>query len=133
MIAKSIEKAKKSIEINPQYPNAHMLLGQIYYNQAVDIINTNKQIRPVGGVKLKPEELKLKATLREETNKKFDEAIVEFQKLDELLGGAGKLKMEEKQFLKDAYDLLINIYEQKNDSDKATVYTEKFNNVDKVH
>jgi len=133
LISKSIEKVKKSIEINPQYPNAHMLLGQIYYNQAVDIINTNKKIRPVGGVKLKPEELKLKETLRGETNKKFDEAIVEFQKLDELLGGSGKLKMEDKQFLKDSYDLLINIYEQKNDPDKATFYTEKFNNVDKVH
>ncbi len=41
--------------------------------------------------------------------------------------------MEEKQFLKDAYDLLINIYDQKQDTAKTAEYTEKFNNVERVH
>ena len=41
--------------------------------------------------------------------------------------------MQEKQALKDAYDLMITIYETKNVKDKATAYTDKFNNVDKVH
>ena len=50
-----------------------------------------------------------------------------------MLGGQGKLKMKEKQFLKDSYDLLITVYEQKGDQANATKYTEKFNNVDKVH
>ena len=133
LIDKAIEKVSKSIEVNPEYPNSHMLLGQIYYNQAVDIIAKNKKIRPTAGAKLKPEQLKAKETLRGESNKKFDEAVAQFEKLDQLLGSKGKLKMEEKQFLKDSYDLLINVYEQKGAPEKATVYTEKFNNVDKVH
>ena len=53
--------------------------------------------------------------------------------VDKDLGSKGKLKMEEKSALKDAYDLLINIYEQKNIKDKVDTYTNKFNNVDKDH
>lgn len=133
LTSRAIEKAQKSIELDPKYPNSRMLLGQIFYNQGVDIVAKNKTIRPSGGVKLKPEQLKQKETLRQESAAKFDSAVVQFQKLDELLGGQQKLKMEEKQFLKDAYDLLITIYEQKGDQTNATKYTEKFNNVDKVH
>jgi tetratricopeptide (TPR) repeat protein len=130
---KAIQNVQKSIELDAKYPNSRMLLGQIYYNQAVDIINKNKAIKPKGNVKLTPVQLKEKETLRQESAKKFDQAIEQFVKIDELLGGQGKLKMEEKQFLKDSYDLLITIYEQKQDQTKATAYTEKFNNVDKVH
>lgn len=130
---KAIQNIQKSIELDAKYPNSRMLLGQIYYNQAVDIINKNKTIKPKGNVKLTPAQLKEKETLRQESSKKFDQAIEQFVKIDELLGGQGKLKMEEKQFLKDSYDLLITIYEQKQDQTKATAYTEKFNNVDKVH
>jgi len=130
---KAIQNVQKSIELDAKYPNSRMLLGQIYYNQAVDIINRNKAIKPKGNVKLTPAQLKQKETLRQESAKKFELAIEQFVKIDELLGGQGKLKMEEKQFLKDSYDLLITIYEQKQDQAKATAYTEKFNNVDKVH
>lgn len=130
---KAIANIQKSIELDPKYPNARMLLGQIYYNQAVDVINKNKAIKPKGNVKLTPAQLKEKESLRGESSKLFDQAIEQFVKIDELLGGQGKLKMEEKQFLKDSYDLLITIYEQKQDQAKATTYTEKFNNVDKVH
>lgn len=133
MTDKAVDMAKKSIEVDPNYPNSRMLLGQIYYNQAVDIINYNKTIRPKGNIKLTPVQLKQKEDLRQETTKKFDMAIEQFEKIDGMLGKDGKLKMEEKQFLKDSYDLLINIYDQKQDSDKAAEYTEKFNNVDKVH
>lgn len=130
---KAIQNVEKSIELDAKYPNSRMLLGQIYYNQAVDIINRNKAIKPKGNVKLTPVQLKEKETLRQESAKKFDQAIEQFVKIDEMLGGQGKLKMEEKQFLKDSYDLLITIYEQKQDQAKATAFTEKFNNVDKVH
>lgn len=110
-----------------------MLLGQIFYNQAIDIINKNKGIKPKGNVKLTPVQLKEKETLRGESSKKFELAVEQFKKIDELLGGQGKLKMEEKQFLKDSYDLLITIFEQQQKAEQATVYTEKFNNVDKIH
>jgi tetratricopeptide (TPR) repeat protein len=130
---KAIEMINKSIELDPKYPNSRMLLGQIYYNQGVDIIAKNKLIKPKGNVKLTPAQLKQKEDLRQASAKKFDDAIVHFIKIDELLGGQGKLKMEEKQFLKDSYDLLINIYDQKQNTEKAALYTDKFNNVDKVH
>lgn len=66
-------------------------------------------------------------------NKKYDEAIVYFEKVDKTLGSQGKLKMEDKQFLKEAYDLMITIYEQRQDKDKIDTYTDKFNNVEKKH
>jgi hypothetical protein len=110
-----------------------MLLGQIYYNQGVDIINKNKTIKPKGNVKLTPAQLKQKEDLRQESAKKFDLAIENFTKIDEILGGQGKLKMEEKQLLKDSYDLLINMYDQKQNTEKSALFTDKFNNVDKVH
>ena len=130
---KAIQNVQKSIELDAKYPNSRMLLGQIYYNQAVDIVNKNKTIKPKGNVKLTPTQLKEKETLRQEAGKKFDQAVEQFVKIDEMLGSQGKLKMEEKQLLKDSYDLLITIYEQKQDQTKATAYTETFNNVDKVH
>jgi hypothetical protein len=77
--------------------------------------------------------VKKRTDLRAASTKKFDEAIPYFQKVDEDLGGKGKLKMEEKQTLKDSYDVLITIYEQKNVKDKIDSYTAKYNDVDKVH
>lgn len=133
MTTKAIDMAKKAIELDANYPNSRMLLGQIYYNQAVDIINQNKTIKPKGNVKLTPAQLKQKEELRQASNKKFDEAIVHFEKIDELLGKQGKLKMEEKQFLKDSYDLLINIYDQRQNQEKSAEFNEKFVNVDKIH
>lgn len=130
---KAIANVKKSIEVDPNYANSRMLLGQIYYNQGVDIIARNKTIRPQGNVKLTAAQLKQKEDLRQETAKKFDEALEQFKKIDALLGGEGKLKMEDKRFLRDAYDLMINIYDQKQDTANAALYTDKFNNVDKVH
>jgi hypothetical protein len=53
--------------------------------------------------------------------------------VDKDLGSKGKLKMDEKSSLKDAYDLLINIYQEKKVKDKEDLYTNKFNNVDKDH
>jgi hypothetical protein len=133
LIGKAEENLKKVVESKPDYAAAYLVLGQIQYNQGVDLNNQNKAIRPPQGGKLKPEELKKKEELRGEIAKKFDAAIPYFEKVDALLGSAGKLKMEDKGYLKDAYDLLITIYDNKGNKDKLKVYEEKFNNVDKVH
>lgn len=133
LIQKAMETANKAIALKPDYANAQMLVGQIIYNQAVDLATENKAIRPPQGGKLKPEELKKKEDLRQQINKKYDEAIPYFEKVDALLGKQGKLKMEEKGYLKDSYDLLITIYEAKGNTEKAAAYTDKFNNVDKIH
>ncbi len=133
LIAKVDENLKKVIAEKPDYAAAYLVLGQIQYNQGVDYNNQNKAIRPPQGGKLKPEELKKKEELRGLINQKFDAAVPYFEKVDEILGGKGKLKMDEKGYLKDSYDLLITIYDNKGNKDKLKVYEEKFNNVDKSH
>jgi len=133
MIEKAINHLQTSIQLNGDMANAHFLLGQIYFNQGNDINNYNKTIRPKTGAKLTPAELKKKEDLRGEMNKKFDLAIPQFEKLDGLIGGKAKLKSEDKSYLKNAYDNLITIYELRQNREKADMYTEKFNNVDKVH
>ena len=161
LIAKAIEVMGKTLEKKPDYANANMVLGQIYYNQGVEINNENKNIRPAGNVKLTPEQLKKKEDLRVETAKKFDQALPYLVKVDELLDGQGKLKMEDKDNLKNALDLLIIINEEKVNQleqkkrqaeakkdvagvkaldadikkmqDNVTKYTDKYNNIDRKH
>jgi tetratricopeptide (TPR) repeat protein len=128
LITKAKEKLNKSLELNPDYAQAALLLGQITYNQAVDLKATTKEIKGQ-----KPEDIKKRADIRVAAGKKFDEAIPYFEKVEKILGSQGKLKMEARTTLKDAYDLLITIYEQKNIKEKIDSYTIKFNNVDKDH
>ncbi|HEY4112272.1 hypothetical protein [Puia sp.] len=128
LIAKSQDMLKKCLEIQPDYPQAALVLGQISYNAAVDLQSDTKKIPGKG-----PEDIKKRADLRIAAGKKFDEAIPYFDMVDKDLGSKGKLKMDEKTALKDAYDLLINIYQEKKVKDKEDLYTNKFNNVDKDH
>jgi tetratricopeptide (TPR) repeat protein len=131
---KAIEKIQKSIDIKNDYPNSRYLKGIIYTAKADQVDKKNKAIRPSKtGSKLSPEELKQKENLRNDMKVIIDSAIAEFEQVDGLLGKQGKLKMEDKQMLKDTYDRLIIFYEQRQDEAKATAYTDKFNNVDKVH
>jgi hypothetical protein len=130
MTAKAQVNLQKCLELQPDYPQAALVLGQIAYNSGVDIQLQAKKV--VGKT---PDAAKQRGDLRAAASKKFDEAIPYFEKVDQDLGGKGKLKQEEKASLKDAYDLLITIYEQKGPTgkDKADAYTNKFNNVDKDH
>jgi len=160
-----IEKARtylnKALAIKPDYPNVHMVLGQIAYNEGVDLNNENKAIRPPQGGRLTAEQSAKKEELRKGVIAKFNEAIPYFKKVDELLDSQGKLKMEEKETLKGALDLLIIATEEKvaqleqkrnaaevkkNTAEvkqyeaelkelqaDVTRYTDKFNNVDKKH
>lgn len=133
LLAKSVDNLKKSLAIKADYANANFLLGQIIYNEGVDLVNENKKIRPPQGGKLKPEELKKKEDYRKQIAAKFAEALPYFEKVEQAYGSQGKLKMEEKQTLKDAYDLIITIYENSDNKDKVNEYTDKFNSVDKKH
>lgn len=160
-----IEKARanltKALTIKPDYPNVHMVLGQISYNEGVDMNNENKEIRPPAGGRLSAEQSAKKEELRKTVVVKFNEAIPYFKKVDELLDNQGKLKMDEKETLKGALDLLIiateekvaQIEQKRNAAEvkKATAevkqydselkelqaditkYTDKFNNVDRKH
>jgi tetratricopeptide (TPR) repeat protein len=133
MIDKAETNMKKTIELKNDFPQANLVLGQILFNKGVDLNKKMKEIKLPASGKLKPEEQKMKDDLKAQMMSKFDQAIPHFEKVDQLLGSKGKLKMDEKSNLKDTYDLLINIYEQKNLKDKVKEYEDKFNNVDKAH
>ena len=95
------------MQLKPDYPNTYMVLGQITYNEGVDINNESTKIRPPQGDSLTAEQLQQKENLQVAKVDKFNEAIPYFKKVDTLLDGQGKLKMEEKETLKNALDLLI--------------------------
>ncbi|MEP7279465.1 MAG: tetratricopeptide repeat protein [Bacteroidota bacterium] len=132
-IAKVETNMKKVIELKPDFVNGYLVLGKVIFNQGNDILNESKKIRPQGTVKLKPDELKKKNDLRDAAGKKFDEAVPYFEKIDELVGSKGKLRGEDKRALKDAYDLLSAIYDNKGNKEKSNLYTDKLMNTEKVH
>jgi hypothetical protein len=119
---------KRCLDLQPDYPQAALVLGQIYYNQAIDLQGQTKKIPGKA-----PDDIKARADLRIAAGKKFDEAIPYFEQVDRDLGSKGRLKMDEKSALKDAYDLLTNIYTDKNIKYKIDYWTNKYNNVDKDH
>lgn len=134
LIDRAVDVMTKTLEKKPDYPNANMVLGQIYYNQGVEFNTQIRMFKPgVPTSKLTPEEIKQKDDLKAEMLKKFDEAIPYLEKVANTLGSQGKLKAEDKRSLKDAYDLLTTIYDNKQDKKKMEEYQDKFNNVDKVH
>jgi tetratricopeptide repeat protein len=128
LIARAERLLKKCLELQPDYPQAALVLGQIYYNAAIDLQAATKKIPGKA-----PEDIKKRADLRIAAQKKFDQAIPYFEQVDKDLGSQGKLKMDQKNALKDAYDLLTNIYTDKNIKDKIDYWTNKYNNVDKDH
>ena len=90
LIGKAIVMLNKCLELQPDYPQAALILGQIYYNAGVDLQASTKKIPGKA-----PEDIKKRADLRIAAGKKFDEAIPYFEKVDQDLGSKGKLKMEE--------------------------------------
>jgi hypothetical protein len=103
-------------------------LGQISYNEGVEFQVLGK---PKGNTNA--EELKKRQDYRAQSVKKFDEAIPYLEKVDQLLGSQAKLKKADKVALRDSYDMLITIYESRKDKPKIDAWTDKYNNVDKVH
>ena len=128
LTARAQEKMGKSLELNPNYPQANLVMGQILYNQGIETQGKTKTIKGS-----KPEDIKARAALRVQAISQFDKAIPYFEKVDQELGKEGKLKMAEKTALRDSYDLLVTIYETKRDQAKVAAWTDKYNNVDKVH
>jgi hypothetical protein len=128
MIQKAYTNINSVVKMKPDYPQAQLFAGQIIFNQGVDILAESKKIKGS-----KPEDVKKRSDLKAEAMKKFDESIPYFLEVDKLLGGQGKLKMEDKQALKEAYDLLTTIYDQKGVKDKSHEFEVKFNDVDRVH
>jgi hypothetical protein len=128
LIKKAQDRLLTSYKLNPNYPQTSLVLGQISYNQGVEFQILGK---PKGNTNA--DELKKRQDFRAMSVKKFDEAIPYLEKVDQLLGSQGKLKKADKVALRDAYDMLITIYESRKDKPKIDSWTDKYNNVDKVH
>jgi hypothetical protein len=128
LIKKAQDRLLTSYKLNPNYPQTSLVLGQISYNEGVEFQILGK---PKGNTNA--DELKKRQDFRAMSVKKFDEAIPYLEKVDQLLGSQGKLKKADKVALRDAYDMLITIYESRKDKPKIDSWTDKYNNVDKVH
>ena len=128
LIKKAQDRLLTSYKLNPNYPQTSLVLGQISYNEGVEFQILGK---PKGNTNA--DELKKRQDYRAMSVKKFDEAIPYLEKVDQLLGSQGKLKKADKVALRDAYDMLITIYESRKDKPKIDAWTDKYNNVDKVH
>lgn len=128
LIKRAQEKLQASLKLNPNYPQASLVLGQIAYNQGVEFQVLGK---PKGNTNAA--ELKQRQDYRAQSAKKFDEAIPYLEKVDQILGSQTKLKKADKVALRDSYDMLVTIYESKKDTAKIAYWTDKYNNVDKVH
>jgi tetratricopeptide (TPR) repeat protein len=128
LVNRAKDLLNKSLQIKPDYPQSALILGNISYNEAVDL---QAKARTVRGST--PDAVKKRADLRDQAMKKFDESIPYFQKVEEDLGSKGKLKMDDKTVLRNAYDSLVTVYEQKKQKDKSDAYTLKYNNIDKDH
>jgi hypothetical protein len=128
LVNKAKDILNKSLAIKPDYAQAALVLGEISYNEGVDL---QAKARTIKGST--PDATKKRTDLRDEAMKKYEEAIPNFQKVEADLGSKGKLKMDDKTALRSAYDSLVTIYEQKKQKDKSDAYTLKYNNIDKDH
>jgi len=128
IIKKAQEKLKTSYKLNPNYAQTALVLGQISYNEGVEFQVLGK---PKGNTNAA--ELKQRQDYRAMAVTRFDEAIPYLERVDKILGSQAKLKKADKVALRDSYDMLITIYESKKDKAKVDAWTDKYNNVDKVH
>ncbi len=128
LIKRAQEKMLACLKLNPTYPQANLVMGQIAYNEGVEFQALGK---PKGNTNAA--ELKQRQDYRAMSAKKFDEAIPYLEKVDQALGSQAKLKKTDKVALRDSYDMLVTIYESKKDNTKIAYWTDKYNNVDKVH
>ena len=128
LIKRAQEKLLACLKLTPNYPQANLVMGQISYNDGVEYQVLGK---PKGNTNAA--ELKQRQDYRAMSAKKFDEAIPYLEKVDQVLGSQTKLKKADKVALRDSYDMLVTIYESKKDTAKIAYWTDKYNNVDKVH
>lgn len=105
LIKKVQQNLALAIRIKPDYAKAQLFAGQVAYNKGIDALKTTK-----------PKALEF-----------FDEATPYLLQVEKLSAGKMDLPTGEKDDLKEAYDLLTIIYEQKNMTEKAAEYKNKFN------
>lgn len=117
---------KRTLELQPENHQALLVLAQVLYNQGVDIQNEAVNIKGS-----KPEDVKKRADMKEEAIANYDKAIPYLEEIVTKLENKAELAREEKSSLRNALDILITIYDQKNAKDKMKVFEDKYNKLDK--
>ncbi len=121
MIPKIVASLKKCIAANYETFGANFLLGQMYFNNAVYITKDHNKIKST-----KPEDVKAKADLKAEYVLKFTEAIPYLEIAATDLEKREPKKISDKSFLRNAYGMLEDCYNQKGDKVKAEEYSKKY-------
>ncbi len=103
------------IRLLPSFPKAHFFEGQIIYNTGIDLLKKSRHTMPGDE----------KNDLEENAAQKFSDAIPYFLAVEELLGSVAKPDPGELANLKEAYRLLIIIYDQLSQKDKSQEYDAK--------
>lgn len=117
---------KQTLKLQPENHQALLVLAQVLYNKGVDIQNEAVNIKGS-----KPEDVKKRADMKAEAIGNYDLAIPYLLEIVEKLENKADMVREERNSLRNALDILITIYDQKNMKDKVKTYEDKYSNMDK--
>jgi len=115
------EQIKKTLSKDYDPLSSNLILGQLYYNQGLDMATQADKIKST-----KPEDTKKKADLKAKTVAKYDMAIPYTEKVTTILEGKGTLNGKEKSTLKNMYIMLGDMYTAKGDKVKSAEYDKKY-------
>ena len=122
LLQKAATQISKVLQLRADYVRGQLLAGQMAYNAGVDFLTRSKS----ASVTTDASNLKAKAIA------KFDEATPYLLAVGHLLEPKTNLSTDDKADLKEAYDLLITISDQKGDKEKVSQFEAKFKAVDKL-
>lgn len=119
---------QKAIQLDPASYDAKLTLGKHYYNQ---LLVKDEEASKIKGTK--PEDVKKKADLNNESVALADKTIPQLEDVFKHYDTMGKLKIAEKSNYKSACNLLSYCYEKKKDKTKTDFYYKKYQDADKAH
>jgi tetratricopeptide (TPR) repeat protein len=123
-VAAKIEtETKKLISKDYEPLSTNLILGQLYYNQGLDLVTEADKIKGT-----KPEDTKKKADLKAKAVTRYDLAIPYTEKVASLLEKKGMttLTAKEKHTLKNMYIMLGDMYTAKGNKVKIEEYDKKY-------
>jgi len=115
------EQIKKTLSKDYDPLSSNLIIGQLYYNQGLDMATQADKIKST-----KPEDTKKKADLKAKAVAKYDLAIPYTEKVTSILEGKGTLNGKEKSTLKNMYIMLGDMYTAKGDKVKSAEYDKKY-------
>ncbi len=115
---------QKALTLNPNDVGTRLLLGQYYYNQAVDLREAANLIKGT-----KPEDVKKKADLTLQAKDLFNKSIPFTEDVVKTLENNGYKKSDKSKY-KSTVNLMQGIYQYLNQPDKLKFYQAKYDSAD---